>query len=476
MRLRELVEDVELGLVVRAGHAGLDRSVAWVHTSELADPTPFLEGGELLLTTGLALREDDCANLVERLVSAGVSGLGFGVAVSRPEIPGELVEAAERAGFPLLEVPRPTPFIAISKAVSRALAAAEYADLRRTSRAQHELAKAAGSRDGVNALVRRLAKLLGAWTVLLDAGGRPLHAAPASAAVLRGLEAEVASIRAAKGPSARILTLDDQEVSVQVLGARARGVLLTGRRAGFSTADHHLINTAASLLSLALEQGRSLELARRRLTNGLFSLLLRGEDVLAELSRMRMEPPAEPFRVVALVGAADADELLSRLAAERPEAFLAEHEDVVVGLVDEAGVDWLARSGPAAGVSDPCRLAGLAEGMRQAWQAAQASGPGDSVRFAELAGNGLLDLLPAERVAAFAASTLAPLHGHDELIRSLHAWLAHHGQWDPAAARLGVHRHTLRNRIRKAEELLDRRLDQPGVRAELWLALQADQR
>ncbi|MFC7340779.1 PucR family transcriptional regulator [Saccharopolyspora griseoalba] len=473
MRLRELVDDAELGLVVRAGAAGLDRAVAWVHTSELADPTPFLEGGELLLTTGLALREDACAELVERLVAAGVTGLGFGVGVSRREIPGELVESAERAGLPLIEVPRPTPFIAISKAVSRALAAAEYADLRRTSRAQHELAKAAGSRDGINALVRRLAKLLDAWTVLLDAGGRPIHAAPASTS-LRGLEAEVESIRTSKGPSARILTLDDQEVSVQALGARARGVLLAGRSSGFSTADHHLINTAASLLSLALEQGRSFELARRRLTDGLFSLLLRGEDVNEELARLRLQPPAEPFRVVALGGAADDEELWSRLSAEHPEAFLAEHEDAVVGLVEEGEAGWLVRSGPPAGVSEPCRLAGLAEGVRQARQAAAAAGPGDVVRFAELAGNGLLDLLPAGRAAAFAESTLAPLRGHDELLRSLHAWLAHHGQWDPAAARLGVHRHTLRNRIRKAEELLDRRLDQPGVRAELWLALQAD--
>lgn len=474
MRLRELVDDAELGLVVRAGQAGLERPIAWVHTSELADPTPFLEGGELLLTTGLALREADCADLVGRLVAAGVAGLGFGVGISHREIPPQLVDAAEAAGLPLLEVPRPTPFIAISKAVSRALAAAEYAELRRTSRAQHELAKAAGSRDGINALIRRVAKLLGAWTLLLDAGGRTLHAAPASASA-EGLESEVESIRAKKGPSARMLTFNGEEISVQQLGTRARGVLLVGRRAGFSTADHHLINTAASLLSLALEQGESLEIARRRLVNGLFALLLRGEDVVDELSRLRLEPPPEPFRVVALAGASG-DDLLSRLTVDHPEMFLAEHAGVVVALVAEADVDRLTGSGPAAGISDPCRLGELAEGVRQACQAVEAAGPGAAVRFGALAGNGVLNLLPAEQVQAFAESTLAPLRGNDELIRSLDAWLAHHGQWDPAAVRLGVHRHTLRNRIRKVEELLDRRLDQPGVRAELWLALRADGR
>jgi purine catabolism regulator len=56
-------------------------------------------------------------------------------------------------------------------------------------------------------------------------------------------------------------------------------------------------------------------------------------------------------------------------------------------------------------------------------------------------------------------------------VDSLRAWLAHHGQWDPSAAALGVHRHTLRHRMRTVEELLGRSMDSPGTRSELWLAL-----
>jgi PucR family transcriptional regulator, purine catabolism regulatory protein len=75
-----------------------------------------------------------------------------------------------------------------------------------------------------------------------------------------------------------------------------------------------------------------------------------------------------------------------------------------------------------------------------------------------------------------AEALLAPLVAADgagagELVDLLRTWLARHGQWEPAAARLGVHRHTLRKRIRRAGELLRRDLDSPGVRAELWLAL-----
>jgi purine catabolism regulator len=56
---------------------------------------------------------------------------------------------------------------------------------------------------------------------------------------------------------------------------------------------------------------------------------------------------------------------------------------------------------------------------------------------------------------------------------TLQAWLGQHGQVDAAAHRLGVHRHTVRHRLRRAEAVLGRSLDDPGVRADLWFALRS---
>ena len=54
LTVRDLVSTPELGLALLAEGPGADRAVTWVHVSELRDPTPFLSGGELLLTTGIA--------------------------------------------------------------------------------------------------------------------------------------------------------------------------------------------------------------------------------------------------------------------------------------------------------------------------------------------------------------------------------------------------------------------------------------
>ncbi|SCD37609.1 purine catabolism regulatory protein [Streptomyces sp. DpondAA-F4a] len=100
------------------------------------------------------------------------------------------------------------------------------------------------------------------------------------------------------------------------------------------------------------------------------------------------------------------------------------------------------------------------------------------VEHEELATGSVLPLLADDAVRAFADGMLRPLQEHDakgrgDLVASLRAWLSRHGQWDAAAADLGVHRHTLRYRMRRVEEILGRSLDDPDVRMELWLALKA---
>jgi len=78
LTVRDLVGGLELALL--AGEEGLDLPIRWVHMSELLDPTPWLSGGEVLLTTGMQLgSEADQREFVTRLADSRLAGLGFGV-------------------------------------------------------------------------------------------------------------------------------------------------------------------------------------------------------------------------------------------------------------------------------------------------------------------------------------------------------------------------------------------------------------
>ncbi|MDN5920830.1 MAG: PucR family transcriptional regulator ligand-binding domain-containing protein, partial [Pseudonocardia sp.] len=114
-----------------------------MHSSELPDPTPYLDGGELLLTTGLGPDAAGPAAYVARLAAHGVVGLGFGTGLGHDTIPDELVDGCVAHGLALVEIPERTPFIAITKAVSASLAADSYAQVVRTDEAQRALTAAA---------------------------------------------------------------------------------------------------------------------------------------------------------------------------------------------------------------------------------------------------------------------------------------------------------------------------------------------
>ncbi|MGW4795583.1 PucR family transcriptional regulator ligand-binding domain-containing protein, partial [Nonomuraea sp. NPDC004297] len=305
------------------GPGVLDAPVRWVAVSELADPTPYLEGGELLLTTGMRMA-GDLTGYVARLVHRGVAGLGFGVGVSHEEVPPALVEAAEAAGLPLLEVPRETPFIAIGKAVSELLAAEQYEEISRAFAAQGRLTRAALRPEGMHAVIDRLAREVSGWAALLDESGEVRHATRGADTV--AVTSELARLRGAgpgsgpgsgaqvgervgRLPASLALSGPGRHIVLQPLGGgpRPKGFFAVGAPQAFSPVAHTVINAAGSLLTLAMEQGRAQLAAERRVRTSVLELLLAGEwdrarTVLGALGGRLPEAPL-------VVLAADADAL-----------------------------------------------------------------------------------------------------------------------------------------------------------------------
>ncbi len=180
--LTSLLAREDLSLRRIAGPVDADAVVHWVHTSEMADPYPYLLGGELLLTAGVHIPEaagsgtyfDD---YVSRIVAAGGAALGFGVAPVHDTVPRALVAACETHGLPLLEVPPQTTFSGVARAVWQLMAQARLAELRRVTEAQQSLASAASRPDPVPSVLRQLAQRLGGWAVLYGPEGAEIAGA-----------------------------------------------------------------------------------------------------------------------------------------------------------------------------------------------------------------------------------------------------------------------------------------------------------
>lgn len=484
--------DLGLRLASTAGalrDGALDRPLRWVHSSDLADPTPFLAEDLVLLTTGTQLTEGDAAGAaryVGRLADRGVVGLGFGTEVHRVGIPDELAVACAERGIPLFEVPYRTPFIAVARAHSEAIAAQAYARRSWALDAQRALALAALRPHGLDATIAELARRLGAWTAMFDATGALALAHPRSAidaGALRALADRAAEILARGLEAGQSLVIDDRTFMLFTVGrgGHLRGVVAVAT-ASLDTEARSVVTSVIAMAGLALEQNEQFARSRRRLHTQLLESLLADQPALAR--RVLGGLPAAPM-VVGVAAGAPAGPLTDWWERRRTDhgtaSFLAESPDGVViclSATDEQLLDEAAsRFGIRMGVSEPESYTSFSRAHAQALAALRMHNGQGVLRHADTVGSSILSALATEEARLIAESRLAPLRDRDlrggaDLERSLLCWLEHDARAEPAATALGIHRHTLRSRISQAGALLGMDLSSFRARAELWTLLQ----
>jgi purine catabolism regulator len=357
----------ELGLKLVSGEEAAGTHVRWVHSTELPDPTPWLKGGELLLTTGIQLEgPKQQRELIDRLADHEIAGLGFGTGFAHKRLPAALVTAARRRGFPLFEVPYELPFIAITERAFAQLLDERYELLQR-SMVGDLLSEALSGHLYPEDLQARL-RPFGIGEQVAVLAFRPPDPAGAAAPVERYLERE------------RIPSL------------------------------------------VALRSGM----------------------------------------VCAVVDAGDADpvELARGIRGELRARF---------GEVPAAA----SRAAPAHSLRMTFHEARCA---LEAVRLRDGEAP-DVASYADLgAFQLLLSLQDEEALSSYCRSVLGPIEQGegdygDELVRSLDVFIEHNGHWERAASALYCHRHTLRYRIRRIEQLTGRDFSNARDRIEFWLAL-----
>ena len=205
LTLRALLGRDELRLRLMNGDP--DTPLTWVHGIELLDPTPYLSGGELVLTTGqrLPAEHDECRAYVQRLAAHDVGALGFGVGVGHDTVPDAVALACVEFGLPLLVVPEPTPFVSIVRVGADHVAEAERRALRHTVEFQRRLTRVA-LRDGAEAVVSAARTFLERPVVVLTADSAAVGEGP----VVDELFHLQAAGRLPRGR--RVLSADDVEV------------------------------------------------------------------------------------------------------------------------------------------------------------------------------------------------------------------------------------------------------------------------
>ncbi len=489
-----LVRQAKLGLTVVAGAQHLDREILWAHAIELSDPGPYLSGGELVMTTGLNVGADRRAQAgyVSRLVAANVSALAFDTGLSYERVPDGVIAAGDALGLPILQVPASTPFIAITRTVIDRINDDQLKSVQRTVDEQERLARQTLA-GGVPAVVATLAQALDATVVALSTAGRLLAGGGPDQHRVAALGADLVAAAASRGPrapSSRVVADGDGFCTVQVLRAASspRGYLVVRADRALPAAERLLIAHSVSLISIELEKPMRILDAEQRLrvavTHGLIA-----SPALDEPTLLRYFGFDPGDRVIALAlagggGSGLAEQSHVQRVLQRsgsPFLMLPRDQDIVVvlpaagsrevgalhrKLSRQLGRDLVTGVSPAGAFGDLAALVTKATAAGRALDAAP-------LRWFEKLGMfGILlgDRTPEE--LAVLADVLTPLDAED-LVGTLTAFLQSNGHVESAAATLDVHRHTVRNRLKRVGEILGMPLDSADTRAVLLVAVHA---
>jgi purine catabolism regulator len=472
LTVRDILAIPTLGLRVAAGSEGVGNVVRWLHASELADPTPWLEGGELVLSTGLGIGRTPQRQrgYVRRLAKHGLSALGFGLGFGYSQVPAPIVDEADKLNFPVFTVPYEVPFIAISKAVFSHLANEQLELVTEALEVHERLAQAVAHGRGMQSLLAIVANHLGCSLELVDENGRVLAERHARRRLSfdGALELPVAA--------------DDEIATLKAVRERAefgeydRLVLHHGQTAlAFELSKRHAVSAAelrlAGDLLEDLEQERldDREAARRMAAFGLepsrdYAAFVAADQNGIGVDRLRVGVARELDRhAVRYLSAARRGRASFLVEASSEEAALALARKVVAS---EPGV--------RVGVGRPLNGRAIGRSLLEARAALDAASTAVA-SYRDLGSLELLLSLPDAALEAFVDRVLGQTAQNAWLVESLSALLDSGCRWSDAADRLGVHRHTLRYRMDRLREQTGRHPDDPDQRMELWLAVRASQ-
>src|SRR5829696_2361006 len=373
----------EMGLELASGDAGADAPVRWVHISELPDPTPWLSGGELLLTTGIQLDTEKRQREFVRLLSGHhLSGLGFGTGFDHAEVPVGVVEEAEELGFPVFEVPYELPFIALTEKAFTRLVNEQYEVLQRGIAIHKRLERLVLEESGLDELVRALAAATGGAVCVLSGRGETISSKAFRRQVpddaLEQVRVEVVrrseelSSGGARAMENAEFAPDHPEIAgrslVLPVSLRGRGApqawLVAARDAGgLGDFERLILQQAVTVVALELMRQRAMRDTERRLAGDVLAEALTGRLSEDELGiRLRPFGVGQTAAVIVFGGregatAAPAEGDLDRFLADAGVgALVAARERLLCAVIDAREslepVELAARAREALGSED----------------------------------------------------------------------------------------------------------------------------
>ncbi|HJX80011.1 PucR family transcriptional regulator [Glutamicibacter sp.] len=488
INIAELLSEPQLGLSLLAGWEGIDRTVAWSHTSDLPNVWEWVSPGVLLMTNGLSIPADPGlqVKLAQSLVQAGAVALAVGEKMHAPDFSPEFLDSCNSLPLPLISVPYPLPFMAISRSIAEANLLEESRRIKQTARIYDLLRKATTPGETWTQLIEGISKEVKANLYVVDS--RCLHPWQSGdpslpedlIARVRRAHAEVS----AENKHFLWSGTGSESILLMEIPTHPHALLVVAPQSD-TKPDGVILLHVATIVGLGLSRSALLLESLYR-SGGEFLVQAFDGRIGTDDATRRLEEygiPSGPMRVVTVPDKAESD---------LPEVHRAlwRHEVNSICMIGEGKLHLLISEQCTTtlllhvldeklpiGISSTVESSEIQRGVRESlWALGQAISR--DVRYmtysAEDAWFGLTNYKDGE---VLVQRILGALIEHDlthqtEFLTTLKAYLQNQRSPQKVASLLFVHRQTVIYRVRKISELTGLDLAESSSVAQLWMAVQ----
>lgn len=488
MNVGELLSEPQLGLKLLAGGLGLGHVITWSHTSDLPNLWEWVSPGVLLMTNGLSIPADPASQvkLARSLVKAGAIALAVGEKMHAPEFSREFLEACDTLPLPLLSVPYPLPFIAISRSIAEANLQEESLRLKQTARIYDLLRKAITPGETWDQLLVGICAEVKADIYVID--GRCLHPwQPGDPALPEAIAARVRRVSATASTETRhFLWNSDEEDSMLFMEIPTHPhALLVVLPQTKTKPDGVVLLHIATIMGLVLSRSALSMESRYRSGGEFLRQAFEGRIGAAETERRLHEfgIPGSDIRMVVVPNEAESGlpevhrtlwrhgvNSICTIIERRLHLLIPAYcpESLLLHVFDQK---------LSMGLSSTVGVADIQRGLRESlWALGQASTQGvRQIEYSAL--DSWYGLVGHSDGEALIKRLLGAVIEHDrtkqtEFMSTLKAYLENQRSAKKVAEVLFVHRQTVIYRLRKISELTGLDLSATSSITQLWIALQ----
>lgn len=478
-----------------AGERGLGRIVQRLNVMEVPDILAWVKPHELLLTTGYPLRNtpQSLDRLVIDLDERGLAALAIKLGRYLDRLPPEMVEQADRLGFPLIQLPDDVGFDDILNQVLTDILNRQAAVMARAEEAHRALVQVVLAGGGLREVAAEVAGLLDVAVAVLDGAGQTLASAgPAEyvAALRDAPEGRHTSVPVVAGGHhhGRIVacgpvgSIGDSDIGILERAATVAALVVTRQEAVTAVESKYRADFLRDVLTG--RAGSSERVASRAKTFG-WDLERPVTVLVAELDPEGDERVAQDRLVTCWTAAMRRHDARGAVAGFSHEVVTIVDAAVDAGRLARDAAVAFAECLPATFSTGASRVAVGAEALPEAYGQAlkaarvgrQLHGHGAVAHFDQLGVYRLLSLVnDTAELHSFVSETLGSLASdadaeNADLRRTLQVLLETNLNVAETARRLHFHYNTLRYRIGKLERMLGNFTEDAHLRLNLTLAL-----